>query len=80
MKEWKKPSIISIDICETMEESNYINICNWNGIEVFGNGNGEYNDPNKKPEQHPTWVWCKVHGRWHPMDHGITDDNINQTS
>ena len=70
MKEWKKPSIISIDICETMEESDYINICNWDGIEVFGVGNEEYIDPNKKPRQHPTWVWCHVHNRWHPKDHG----------
>ena len=65
MKEWKQPSIISIDICETMEASDYINICN-----------EEYTDPNKKPEQHPDWVWCHVHNRWHPKDHG----SVEQTS
>lgn len=76
MKEWKQPSIISIDICETMETSDYINICNWNGTVTFGNGNEEYTDPNKKPEQHPDWVWCHVHNRWHPKDHG----SVEQTS
>ena len=44
-------------------------ICNWAGAEIFGLGNEEYADPNNKPANHPDWVWCKVHGRWHPKDH-----------
>lgn len=47
----------------------YVDECNWDGAETVEAGNGDYTDPNNKPAQHPTWVWCKVHNRWHPKDH-----------
>lgn len=74
MKEWKKPSIINIDISKTMDESDYITICSWNTTEVYANGNEEYTDPYNKPAKHPDWVWCYVHNRWHPKDH--TGDKV----
>lgn len=75
MKEWKKPSISNINISKTREESDYINICNWDGAVSLGLGNEEYTDPNNKPEEHPDWVWCYKHKRWHPKDHS-KDNNI----
>ncbi|MBX9136372.1 MULTISPECIES: hypothetical protein [unclassified Clostridium] len=69
MKKWNNPTIFKLGVDKTSTESDYIEICNWAGAEIFGLGNEEYADPNNKPANHPDWVWCKVHGRWHPKDH-----------
>lgn len=68
-KLWSNAEVVELGIDKTFVVSDYIYTCNWNGAEVLGLGNEEYTDPNKKPAQHPDWVWCKVHNRWHPKDH-----------
>ena len=70
MKKWENAVVLELGIDETFAVSDYITICNWDGAETLGLGNEEYRDPNNKPSQHPTWVWCHVHNRWHPKDHG----------
>lgn len=69
MKKWESPIVSELGVEKTYVESDYITICNWDGAVNLGLGNEEYIDPNNKPAQHPDWVWCKVHGRWHPKDH-----------
>lgn len=69
IKEWKNPSLINLEIKLTNTESDYVSVCNWDEPITYGLGNDEYKDPSKKPSEHPDWVWCQVHGRWHPMDH-----------
>lgn len=69
MKKWEAPKIVDLSISSTQYLTDYVNICNWNGIEEYGVGKEEYTDPNNKPIKHPDWIWCKVHGRWHPKDH-----------
>ena len=44
---------------------------------MAGISNEDYTDQNKKPSQHPTWVWCHVHNRWHPKDHGANDSIVS---
>lgn len=70
MKKWENPNMLELGITSTNTESDYITVCNWDGAVTLGLGNEEYKDPNNKPDQHPTWVWCNVHNRWHPKDHG----------
>lgn len=67
MKIWDKPQILNLSIESTY--TLYENECNWNEAVNLGLGNEDYTNPNKKPAQHPDWVWCKLHGRWHPKDH-----------
>ena len=67
VKIWDKPQILNLSIESTY--TLYEDECYWDGSIGFGVGNEEYTDPNNKPAQHPDWVWCKVHGRWHPKDH-----------
>lgn len=69
MKKWENPNLISLGINSTNTESDYVTVCNWDGISTYGMGNEEYTNPNKKPDQHEDWVWCQVHGRWHEKDH-----------
>lgn len=69
MKQWENPNLTSLGINLTNTESDYVTICNWDGISSYGLGNEEYTDPNKKPDQHSEWVWCQVHRRWHEKDH-----------
>ena len=78
MKKWQEPEISNLKFNETKTQSDYITICNWNGNMTFGVGNGDYTDPNNKPEQHPNWVWCQVHSRWHPKDHS-KDEELGQS-
>lgn len=70
-KIWKDAQVIELGIEKTHLSSDYITVCNWvdNDISTTGLGNEDYTDPNKKPAQHPDWVWCKIHNRWHPKDH-----------
>ena len=70
MKKWETPEVSNLSLDKTNTVSDYIAICNWDGAVTLGLGNEEYTDPNNKPIQHPDWVWCKVHNRWHPKDHG----------
>lgn len=51
-------------------------MCNWDSAVSLGIGNEEYTDQNNKPEEHPDWVWCYMHKRWHPKDH--SNDNNNK--
>ena len=75
MKNWQEPEMCNLNFNETNTQSDYITLCNWNETDWFAkeNGNEDYRDPNNKPAQHPNWVWCKVHGRWHPKDHTTVD-------
>ena len=75
MKKWETPMLVDLAVSGTEVVSDYITTCNWDGAVNLGLGNEEYTDPNNKPEQHPTLVWCQVHGRWHPKDH--SNDNGN---
>lgn len=68
MKKWENPKMVDLVFSNTLEGL-YDTYCDWNDAVTLGNGNEEYIDPNNKPGQHPDWVWCKVHGRWHPKDH-----------
>ncbi|GIM27395.1 hypothetical protein CPJCM30710_00610 [Clostridium polyendosporum] len=53
MKKWSDPQIWQLGIENTA-----------------GIGNEEYPDPNNPPTtQHPDWVWCFKHARWHPKNH-----------
>ena len=72
MKKWESPIVSELGIDKTfvsLGPSDYIKICNWDGVTGYGVGNEDYTDPNKKPSQHPDWVWCHLHNRWHPKDH-----------
>lgn len=75
MKKWESPIVSELGIDKTfvsLGTSDYITICNWDGgSETLGIGNEDYTDPNKKPSQHPDWVWCHLHNRWHPKDHTV---------
>lgn len=46
-------------------------------LKINGLGNEDYTDPNKKPAQHPDWVWCNKHNRWHPKNHGSNDSIVS---
>lgn len=70
MKKWETPEVSNLSLDKTANMSDYITKCTWNEAETLGVGNEDYTDPKKKPSQHPTWVWCQVHNRWHPKDHG----------
>lgn len=78
MKKWEKPEVSNLSLDKTANVSDYITQCYWNGTMPAGVGNEEYTDPNNKPEQHPNWVWCKVHGRWHPKDHTKGEESTDQ--
>ena len=72
MKKWETPELTNLSLSKTAEESDYVTVCNWNGPVTLGLGNEEYKDKENPPtEQHPDWVWCEVHKRWHPKDHGV---------
>ena len=71
MKKWESPIISELGIDKTFV-TDYITSCDWNEVEICSSD--KYTDPNKKPSQHPTWVWCQVHNRWHPKNH---KDEIN---
>ena len=75
-KEWGMPELrdLSVDLTNAIE---YVDYCNWVPTEMTGVCNEDYTDPNKKPSQHPTWVWCHVHNRWHPKDHGASDSTVS---
>lgn len=70
MKKWTNPEVMELGIDSTNQESDYVTFCNWDGAITVGVGNEDYTNPNERPSQHPTWVWCHVHNRWHPKDHG----------
>ena len=76
MKKWESPIVSELGIDKTFAIE-YVDYCNWVPIEFAGVGNEDYTDPNKKPSQHPTWVWCHLHNRWHPKDHGNGNNNGN---
>ena len=76
MKKWESPIVSELGIDKTFGISDDITTCYWNEAETLGLGNEDYTDPNKKPSQHPTWVWCHVHNRWHPKDHGTNVDSV----
>lgn len=65
MKKWEKPQVKNLLFSNT----EYDEDCTWQP-ELFGVGNEEYTDPNNQPAQHPDWVWCTKHNRWHPKNHG----------
>ena len=46
-------------------------------LKINGLGNEDYTAPNKKPAQHPDWVWCNKHNRWHPKNHGSNDSIVS---
>ena len=75
-KEFVKPELrdLSVNLTNDIE---YVDYCNWVGIEVIGLGNEDYTDPNKKPTQHSDWVWCNKHNRWHPKNHGSNDSTVS---
>ena len=72
-KEWSTPELrdLSVDLTRATE---YVDYCNWNGPVTLEN-NEDYTNPNIKPSDHPNWVWCTVHNRWHPKNHG-SDNSI----
>lgn len=72
MRKWDNPNIINLNVNQTNTESDYITVCNWvdNEIVNLRGGKEDYTNPNNKPTQHPDWVWCHKHNRWHPKDHG----------
>ena len=78
MKKWETPEVsnLLLDKTATIE---YVDYCNWVAIDTFGTGNEDYTDPNKKPSQHPTWVWCHVHNRWHPKNHGPSEGGVTES-
>ena len=75
-KEWSTPELrdLSVDLTNAIE---YVDYCNWVPTEMVGVGNEDYTDPNKKPSKHPDWVWCHLHNRWHPKDHGVNDSTVS---
>ena len=75
-KEWSTPELrdLLVNLTNTIE---YVDYCNWVATEMAGVGNEDYTDQNKKPSQHPTWVWCNLHKRWHPKDHGANDSTVS---
>ena len=75
-KEFVKPELrdLSVNLTNDIE---YVDYCNWVATEMAGIGNEDYTDQNKKPSQHPTWVWCHVHNRWHLKDHGANDSIVS---
>ena len=76
MKKWRIPELTNLSVAETATTSDYITLCNWNEASTYGKGNEEHTDPTKKPAQHPNWVWCQVHTRWHPKDHTGSSESI----
>ena len=68
MKKWENAVVLELGIDKTFAIE-YVDYCNWQGPVTAGVGNEDYTNPNNKPSQHPTWVWCHVHNRWHPKDH-----------
>ena len=74
-KEWSTPELrdLSVDLTSAIE---YVDYCTWNGAETLGLGNEEYTDPNVQPAQHPDWVWCYKHNRWHPKNHGNNNSPV----
>lgn len=78
MKKWETPEVSNLSLDKTANEMGnqgieYVDYCNFNvniDVALTGVGKEDYTDPNKKPSQHPTWVWCHIHNRWHPKDHG----------
>lgn len=77
MRKWESPIVSELGIDKTFVVSDYITTCNWNEAETLDLGNQGYKDPNKKPEGHDGWVWCKVHDRWHPVHKGETNGPID---
>ena len=75
-KEFVKPELrdLSVNLTNDIE---YVDYCNWVATEMAGISNEDYTDQNKKPSQHPTWVWCHVHNRWHPKDQGANDSIVS---
>ena len=78
MKKWETPEVSNLLLDKTVATL-YVDYCNWVEVELTGVGNEDYTDPNKKPSQHPTWVWCEVHKRWHPKDHGAGGGFVTQS-
>lgn len=78
MKKWEKPEVSNLSLDKTAVESDYITSCNWDGAMPAGVGNEDYTDPTQKPAQHPDWVWCHVHNRWHPKDHMKGEESTDQ--
>lgn len=74
-KEWSTPELrdLSVDLTKTIE---YVDYCTWNEAETLGLGNEEYTDPTQKPVNHPDWVWCYKHNRWHPKNHGNNNSPV----
>lgn len=71
MKKWENAVVLELGIDKTFHiGQEYIDSCDWDGVETIGLGNEEYRDPNNQPAQHPDWVWCTKHNRWHPKNHG----------
>ena len=75
-KEFVKPELrdLSVNLTNDIE---YVDYCKWVSTEMARIGNEDYTDQNKTPSQHPTWVWCHVHNRWHPKDHGANDSIVS---
>ena len=78
MKKWETPEVSNLLLDKTAAIP-YVDYCNWVGADLAGVGNEDYTNPNEKPAQHPTWVWCHVHDRWHPKDHGTEDNGTEDT-
>ena len=77
MKKWETPEVSNLLLDKTANTRvEHVDYCNWVGVDLAGVGNEDYTDPNKKPSQHPTWVWCNLHNRWHPKDHGGDDTSV----
>ena len=72
MKKWETPEVSNLLLDKTAVTP-YVDYCNWVPVDLTGVGNEDYTDPNKQPSKHPDWVWCHVHNRWHPKDHGTVD-------
>lgn len=74
MKKWEKAVVLELGIDKTFDTfdrgQEYVDWCDWNEAENLGLGNEDYTDPNNQPAQHPDWVWCTKHNRWHPKNHG----------
>ena len=77
MKKWETPEVSNLSLDKTAVESDYVTVCNWNEAQTLGLGNEEYRDPNNKPANHKNWVWCAVHGQWHPKVHTGEETQIS---
>ncbi|HAR84141.1 MAG TPA: hypothetical protein DCR69_00260 [Clostridium sp.] len=67
--EWKKPILSQLAASDT-NETEYIDFCNWQEPMSIKFNNEDYTNPNIQPADHPDWVWCYKHNRWHPKNHG----------